>query len=363
MPPYAVLIFRIFAAVFLALASDLAMADQTAPTIPLAVGLKTIAVINHDGIDYQGFRSVVAADDTSVTFALHYPKQLRFAGEEPRVLDVTRIVDRLDLAEATRINAIFGAEDPTEFPGATALQASAALVTSLRSGRQTQIVFGTNEGSGGFFAARKYYRGSLNRVEVDDVFVSVLVNGVPTQLPAVHAQGKLAVGGTSGQAEFWWLDQPDNALTLRWQFLGSDVQVVQIDMPTTDLQGQAAQLAETLSTDTCKAVLSGVYFDTGSAALLAQSQDEIAKVVAMMTANPDWNFTIEGHTDAIGTDADNLTLSQNRAAAVVAALGASDIAAKRLTATGFGEARPIDTNDTIEGRARNRRVELARQCP
>ena len=118
------------------------MADQVAPIIPLVVGLKTIAVINQDGIDYQGFRSVVSADDTSVTFALHYPKQLRFKGEDPRELDVTRIVALLDLAEAPRINALFGAEDSLEFPGATALQASAAILNSLREGHATPIIFG-----------------------------------------------------------------------------------------------------------------------------------------------------------------------------------------------------------------------------
>ena len=363
MRPLAFPMIRYFVALCFVMAVGFAMADQVAPIIPLVVGLKTIAVINQDGIDYQGFRSVVAADDTSVTFALHYPKQLRFKGEDPRELDVTRIVARLDLAEAPRINALFGAEDSLEFPGATALQASDAILSSLREGHATPIIFGTNEGSGGLFAARKYYRGTLNRVGTEDEVVSVLVNGAPTPLPALHAQGTLTLAGTSGPADFWWLDQPGNGLTLHWKFLGSEVQVVQIDVAIADPQVEAEQLSESLSTNTCRATLNGVYFDTGSAALLTQSEDEIGKVAAMMTANPDWTFTIEGHTDAIGTDSDNLTLSQDRAGAVLAALGDSGIDLSRLNATGFGETRPIASNDTIEGRARNRRVELARHCP
>jgi len=82
-----------------------------------------------------------------------------------------------------------------------------------------------------------------------------------------------------------------------------------------------------------------------------------------MAGNPGWTVTIEGHTDNIGTDADNLSLSQRRANAVLAAVTAAGVGPDRLTAVGFGESKPIASNDTLEGRARNRRVELARKCP
>jgi outer membrane protein OmpA-like peptidoglycan-associated protein len=72
--------------------------------------------------------------------------------------------------------------------------------------------------------------------------------------------------------------------------------------------------------------------------------------------------TIEGHTDSIGGARPNQTLSERRAEAVRARLVAAGIAAARLKAVGYGAARPRETNSTIEGRARNRRVELARNC-
>ncbi len=80
-----------------------------------------------------------------------------------------------------------------------------------------------------------------------------------------------------------------------------------------------------------------------------------------MARRPDWELSIEGHTDNIGSDSDNLDLSRRRAAAVKDALVARHrIAANRLATGGYGESRPRDTNDTLEGRARNRRVELVR---
>ena len=76
-----------------------------------------------------------------------------------------------------------------------------------------------------------------------------------------------------------------------------------------------------------------------------------------------WRIAIEGHTDNVGTDAYNQDLSTRRAAAVKSALVTDfTVAASRLTTAGFGEGRPRETNETIAGRARNRRVELVRDC-
>jgi outer membrane protein OmpA-like peptidoglycan-associated protein len=81
-----------------------------------------------------------------------------------------------------------------------------------------------------------------------------------------------------------------------------------------------------------------------------------------MQKNAGWRLSVSGHTDNIGDATANLALSQHRAAAVKGALVARfHIAVERLDTSGFGAGRPIDTNDTLEGRARNRRVELQRE--
>jgi outer membrane protein OmpA-like peptidoglycan-associated protein len=104
--------------------------------------------------------------------------------------------------------------------------------------------------------------------------------------------------------------------------------------------------------------LNNVFFDTGKADLRPESKTELDRLHELLQANPGLRIQIEGHTDNVGSDADNLALSQNRCNSVVAYLVAKGIAPARLQAKGFGEARPIAPNDTDSGRQQNRRVEF-----
>jgi outer membrane protein OmpA-like peptidoglycan-associated protein len=86
------------------------------------------------------------------------------------------------------------------------------------------------------------------------------------------------------------------------------------------------------------------------------------QIAAILHKNPDWKLSVSGYTDNIGDDAFNLDLSKRRAAAVKDSLVAKYKAtAENLTTDGYGSSHPVASNDTIEGRARNRRVELQRQ--
>ena len=82
------------------------------------------------------------------------------------------------------------------------------------------------------------------------------------------------------------------------------------------------------------------------------------EVVVLLKKYPKSNIHLEGHTDSVGKDENNLTLSQNRAASVRLYFINKGIAAKRITSEGYGESRPIDTNDTAKGRQNNRRVDM-----
>jgi outer membrane protein OmpA-like peptidoglycan-associated protein len=108
--------------------------------------------------------------------------------------------------------------------------------------------------------------------------------------------------------------------------------------------------------------LPGIYFEFNSAALAPASDNAIAALADVLKRHADWSGTIEGHTDSIGGGKANQLLSERRAAAVRARLITDGIVASRLKAAGYGASRPRETNTTIEGRARNRRVELARDC-
>lgn len=104
--------------------------------------------------------------------------------------------------------------------------------------------------------------------------------------------------------------------------------------------------------------LRNVFFEKGSAAILANSAGEIDRLVALLRENPTLNVQINGHTDNVGDDNSNLTLSENRAKAVREQLLQKGIPAERVFFKGYGESKPVDTNDTPEGRANNRRTEF-----
>jgi outer membrane protein OmpA-like peptidoglycan-associated protein/tetratricopeptide (TPR) repeat protein len=105
-------------------------------------------------------------------------------------------------------------------------------------------------------------------------------------------------------------------------------------------------------------VLKNIFFDINKFDLQPESQVELDKLVQLMKDNPTLEIQINGHTDNVGKPADNLTLSENRAKAVVIYLRTRGIDIKRLTFKGWGDSRPISDNQTEAGRALNRRTEL-----
>ena len=105
-------------------------------------------------------------------------------------------------------------------------------------------------------------------------------------------------------------------------------------------------------------VLRNVFFEVGSADLRAESAIELDRLATLLTEYPTLRIQISGHTDNVGDDRSNMVLSENRALAVLNYLVKKGVAASRLRSKGFGETQPVETNDTVEGRARNRRTEF-----
>ncbi len=101
-----------------------------------------------------------------------------------------------------------------------------------------------------------------------------------------------------------------------------------------------------------------ITFATNSTDITAASALILDQLVRFLGENPTVRIRIEGHTDNVGGDADNLDLSNRRAASVMAYLQAAGVAASRLASAGFGASRPVATNGSEEGRARNRRTEF-----
>ena len=109
-----------------------------------------------------------------------------------------------------------------------------------------------------------------------------------------------------------------------------------------------------------KIIANGIRFDVGKASLKPESMGIINEINELMTKYPELNFSVEGHTDNTGDDASNQKLSADRAESVMNKLIDLGISKDRLSSKGLGESKPINDNNTPEGRANNRRVEFVK---
>ena len=146
-----------------------------------------------------------------------------------------------------------------------------------------------------------------------------------------------AVGGMSGGAVGYYMDRQKKEME----------QVL-------ERQDRVEREGETLRI----ALASDVLFDSGSAKLQPGATDKLRQVGGVLQRYPRTNLEVVGHTDSRGGEASNVTLSERRANAVRDALVREGVDAQRFSIRGVGETRPVATNDTPEGRALNRRVEI-----
>jgi outer membrane protein OmpA-like peptidoglycan-associated protein len=135
---------------------------------------------------------------------------------------------------------------------------------------------------------------------------------------------------------------------------------------TLKVQGMAQEMtatAEGLAAEIGKSgrvAVYGINFDTGKATIRPDSDAVLGEVAKLMKSNPAWKIKVEGHTDNVGAKEANKKLSEDRAEAVEKWLVAHGVDKARLSHEGFGDTRPAADNSTEQGRAKNRRVELAK---
>ena len=382
--------------------------------VPLRQGLTVVTAVAQFGGDYESIKQVQQVNATSMRLSYradNVPNPLeglqKLTGEKaPKTsgsISGQRLIRKQDLQSAHDYMQWFSPNQPEVMPGTTAISVSREVLAELKDKGETQFSFragGLKGMAGSLLGALGQMAGggapgapkeaqdlasmgkeacTLKRAGNGLASFPVLLNDQRVSLPAVHAQ----CSTDNGVADFYFLDDLDNPLALAWKLgeAGDTLQLVKISYPLqleaqsprgsgSPASSQAApagsggggQQIEQELKQKGQAEVYGIYFDFASDKIKPESEPVLREIADALDHNPAWKLRVEGHTDNIGGDDYNMDLSQRRAEAVKLALVSRyHIAAGRLTPQGFGATRPKESNDTLAGRARNRRVELVRE--
>jgi outer membrane protein OmpA-like peptidoglycan-associated protein len=353
--------------------------------IPLCPGLTIVTAVSQPEGDYESIKRIGSTNGSVVH--LKYSNEVPVRGPSGgapvvRKLLLDRNIHLADMRAAKLYLQQFATNIPNDVPGTTAIGASSAVLSALKSKGEAELgVFSLPPAFPGgtkipadpkvhpnVFDSYETYK--LRRVESGPVMVPVIVNDVKTELPAIHAIGRSDYYGY--KAEFYFLDDESNPLSLKFrlgigagraQTPGTDrdtLQVVKIAYQCSTQSGPGR--LERALLETGRADVYDIYFSFNSDEIREESEPTLREIHEVLRRHPDWKLSISGHTDNIASDTFNLDLSKRRSAAVKNALVTGfGVNGGRLATSGYGKSHPVDTNETPEGRARNRRVELVRQ--
>jgi flagellar motor protein MotB len=330
-----------------------AAAEEQAAIVPLKTGLTLASTWTPgNGADLECLEQVTAVDD----FKIEVTESCPAAADGENVTQYRRICQS-DLRDAY----IYRTETADKRVAPPVSSPTTMFSLSRRSLRELKATGHTRHryveikdawrGRAQPFA--RNYDGSLARQAAGEP-TRILINDMPVELPTLTAT---AYPHSTIETSALIVDDERFPLLLDYQRPGEGfgVRYTKISYPGD------GNLERHLAVDKHVDVY-GIYFDSASDRLRAESAPVLAEIAAALGKNAGWKLSIQGHTDNLGANADNLELSRLRAEAVKSALVERyQIGAERLSTAGFGASRPQAGNDTPAGRARNRRVELIRQ--
>jgi outer membrane protein OmpA-like peptidoglycan-associated protein len=346
------------------------------------------------------------------------------ATSSPNKLALHRTILISDLDSANAYQQVYLDKSDEKIPGTTAIGTSTKVLQTLKTKGEADLkvsnAYGTLQLSSDNAKRPNYYdyMQVVKLRKTGSQSLAVLLDGQPVQLPTVHVEGD-SVGD---KMDFDFLDNDKNPLTLAFRIgigaikpltpdqvnlcksfkaagatssavlgggrcdmpNGGDrdtLRVIKIDLhctgPAAELAGggrigsgpatgspgasAAASALEKALGEQGKVDVYSIYFSFNSDVIREESQPTLKDIAEVLRRHPDWKLGVNGHTDGIGNDQFNIDLSKRRAAAVKNALVKQyGIEPSRLATAGLGKSQPKDTNESLEGRARNRRVELVR---
>lgn len=339
---------------------------STARAAEKAIPLQAGVVLNyvHHNFDSPEDRQIYIDVEAVTPEAITFGQDVRRGGG--KVERYRQVMTRPEMLRSKSLSfgwACSGAEAEQEATqGSSRYMASQRLLRLLKEQDETDIASYYVNGCD----PPRLISGAVRRAGPTET-VAVLINGRKLDLPAVHVQGQMArvFEGIDWSFDWWFLDDPEQPWLLAVNGAEKGTKRTyryQMTMALVPDANSGKSLEQALQGD-CEATVYGITFATGSAELTHASKGTLDDVAAVLRKHPDWKLTIQGHTDNIGDEKSNQTLSERRAQAVREALEKRyAIPASALETKGFGLTRPVAPNSTIEGRARNRRVQLVRAC-
>lgn len=330
--------------VIILVTDSMALAQQAGgPLLPHVGGRITTSFSNTFGQDAES--DIVFTAITNDTLSIGYTSQ--------RGLKVSRDIRRADMRSSAVYVLGFSAKMPKLIEGTTSLGISGFSLEDLRAKGKTPLALIYDE-------TGAKLDGELVLVE-KSVKLQLLIENQLVPTAAVRAKGKFGAAPREAVADFYFLDNKNNAMMLQSQIQFSWEKQPRLERIIKVTAGASQQAAMQQSLATLRKYdVYGILFDFGSARIRPETASLITDIAATLKNNPSWRLQVNGHTDSIGGEAANKKLSTERAAAVMSELIRLGTAADRLTSAGLGETAPKADNGTLEGRALNRRVELVR---
>jgi len=246
----------------------------------------------------------------------------------------------------------YSAKMPLIIPNSTTLGTSSAVLRELRSSGQSAV---------GLMYTQDMATMSGTLSLAERLKMNINLDGHLESVPVLHATGRFADNRQSAVGDFYFLDNQNNPMMLDYsvQFSREKTPRTERYVLVTPGAEERSKMEQALAARKAYTTY-GIHFDFDKASIRNDSTSLLKEIAISLNNNPLWTVSIAGHTDSIGDPAYNKKLSLARANSVKARLVKLGVSPDRLSTSGAGESKPVATNNSLQGRALNRRVVLER---